>query len=154
MATGRYSDYKFLDVAIDEHIATVTLSNPAKLNACDAEGHTELSSILRVLQGDDAVRSVVVTGSGRAFSVGGDLELVEQMHRSPRSALGIMKEAREIVQSHIDFEKPIVAAVNGVAMGAASGLRSALRLHRHRTGGPWSLTATFAPLSAPATAGR
>lgn len=117
--TDPYSDFSFLDISIRDHIATVLLNKPSKLNACDAAGHTELSTVLRVLQSDEAVRAVVVTGAGRAFSVGGDLDLVDEIHESPQANVRVMNEAREIVRSQIDFEKPIVAAVNGVAMGAS-----------------------------------
>jgi enoyl-CoA hydratase len=117
--SDRYGRYEYLDIAVDDGIAMITFNRPEKLNACDRSGHTELAAILRDLHGDDDVRVAVVTGKGRAFSVGGDLSLVEELSEyNPKRTLDLMREAREILQSHIDFDKPIVAAINGVAMGA------------------------------------
>jgi len=120
----RYADLEFLEVEVADRVATIRLNLPDTLNAMDDAAHKELSTILRTVASDESVNAAVVTGAGRAFSVGGDLSLVENMNRDPSSLLGVMRDARELVQAHIDFEKPIVAAINGVAMGA--GLAFAL----------------------------
>jgi len=114
-----YKGYSYLDVALGDGIATIHINRPQTANACDAMGHRELSTILRAIQSDDSVRAAVITGRGSTFSAGGDLKLIEEMHASPSDAIRIMREAREVVQSHIDCEKPVVAAINGVAMGAS-----------------------------------
>jgi enoyl-CoA hydratase len=114
-----YSEFSYLDVEINDGVAIIHINRPEKSNACDSEGHRELSTILRVLQGDDAVRAAVITGRGSTFSAGGDLALIEAIHDSPVVSTQAMREAREVIQSHIDCEKPIVAAINGVGMGAS-----------------------------------
>jgi enoyl-CoA hydratase len=114
-----YAGFSYLDVAVDDCVATIHINRPDKSNACDGDGHRELSTILRVIQGDDSVRAAVITGRGPTFSAGGDLALIDTMHSSPEEAMRTMREAREVIQSHIDCEKPIVAAINGVGMGAS-----------------------------------
>ena len=66
----------------------------------------------------------VVTGAGRAFSVGGDLSLLQDMADDPSRLDQLMKEGRGMIEGHILLEKPIIAAINGYTMGA--GLAFAL----------------------------
>src|ERR1700687_3976097 len=117
-AQGRYDKYRYLEIRVDDGIALIAFNRPDKMNACGRADHKEIATILRDINADDDVRVAVVTGNGRAFSVGGDLELLEEMNQAPMAALELMREAREIVQSHIDCEKPVVCALNGAAMGA------------------------------------
>jgi enoyl-CoA hydratase len=73
---------------------------------------------------DDAVRAAVVTGAGRAFSAGGDLQMIEEMTRDYGATLEQWRDAGVIVEQMLLARKPIVSAVNGVAVGA--GLAVAL----------------------------
>lgn len=114
------SSYEFLRIDVNDGVATVVLDRPEKLNACRAADHVELGRVLRDLAADDRVRAAVVTGAGRAFSVGGDYSLVEQTASDPMARLRTLDEARELVYAHLDLEKPIVAAINGVASGAGA----------------------------------
>ena len=61
---------------------------------------------------------VLVTGAGKAFSAGGDLELVEDIAGNPEAAARTMREASDLVYNIINLDKPIVSAINGVAVGA------------------------------------
>jgi len=115
-----YSGYKFLAIDVKDGIAFITINRPEKMNATDREGHGELPKILRDLALDDEVKVAVVTGAGKAFSIGGDLEMMEQMNAHPEQLIGLLDEARELVNAHIDLEKPIIAAINGYAMGAGA----------------------------------
>jgi enoyl-CoA hydratase len=117
--TTAYEKFSYLDVSVSEGVATIYINRPEKSNACDEVGHRELATILRVIQCDDSVRAAVITGRGPTFSVGGDIALVQAIHSSPAVAIRTMREARELIQSHIECDKPIVAAINGVGMGAS-----------------------------------
>ncbi len=100
-------------------VATVWLNRPERLNAWSAEIGTELVSMLEALQANDEVRGVILTGKGRAFSAGADLknprthrvdDVSSALEQGSRIAGGIFD-----LVSH--YEKPIVAAVNGYAIG-------------------------------------
>jgi 2-(1,2-epoxy-1,2-dihydrophenyl)acetyl-CoA isomerase len=105
----------------DGAVATVTLNRPDKLNALDRATRWELIDALREVAADDAVRAVVLTGTGRAFCVGQDLAAVEELEHADETVAG---SYNPIAQTIADMPKPVVAAVNGVAAGG--GLSFAL----------------------------
>ena len=122
---SRYSDYTRLSFeAHDNGVLLITLSNPDKLNATDAGMHEELSRIFRDVDRDASVRAVVVTGAGKAFSAGGDLQWIKEQVGDYVQTMKVMREAGDIVRSMIDCDTPIISAINGVAVGA--GLAVAL----------------------------
>ena len=103
----------------------ITLERAEAMNATNARLHWELTRIWGVIDADPAVRVAVVTGAGdRAFSAGGDLEWIAGMVGNPGRVAMVMKEAGEIVHNMMACEKPIISAINGVAVGA--GLAVAL----------------------------
>lgn len=112
-----YSGYTQLDVAVADRIATVTMNRPDKLNVVDAGLHTELATIFTDLQRDRSVDVVVLTGAGRAFSAGGDIAWMQDAIDDPESFDQTRDEAKRIVFSLLDLEKPIIAKVNGHAVG-------------------------------------
>ena len=107
-----------------DSVLVVTIDRPDVLNAANERLHRELSEVWRVIDHDDRVAVSVVTGAGRAFSAGGDLEMVERMTRDYATVLEQWHDAGALVDSMLASVKPIVAAVNGVAVGA--GLAVAL----------------------------
>ena len=121
---GDYSHYDYLNVEVsDDGIALITMNRPDKLNACTAEEHVELPRILADIAEDDDVKVGVVTGAGRAFSVGGDIKLLERAIDNPHDNLGnALDDGRKLVLNHIDNDKPMIAAVNGIAMGTGAVL--------------------------------
>jgi len=105
-------------------IALVALDRPEVLNAADVEMHRALSAVWGQIDADPAFRVAVVTGSGRAFSAGGELTMLDEMARDHDALLTQWRDAGRIVDAMLSCSKPIVSAVNGVAVGA--GLAVAL----------------------------
>ncbi len=114
-----YARYKRL--LIDRphpRVLRITMNRPDKYNAADAEMHSNLTEIWRDIDADPTVNAVLLTGAGKAFSAGGDLELVEHMRADYNTRMRVWREARDMVYNVINCSKPIVAAINGVAVGA------------------------------------
>ncbi len=114
-----YSDFEHL--TFDHRrggITVVTFDRPEVLNAANVRLHREMSEVWALLDDDDDVRVSVVTGSGRAFSAGGDLEMIEEMIESYDAMVTQWRDAGAIVEKMLMAEKPIVSAINGVAVGA------------------------------------
>jgi enoyl-CoA hydratase len=105
-------------------VVVVTLDRPDVLNAANVRMHREMSEVWAVIDDDDEARASVVTGAGRAFSAGGDLEMIEEMTRDYGALLTQWRDAGAIVEQMLLARKPIVSAINGVAVGA--GLAVAL----------------------------
>jgi enoyl-CoA hydratase len=119
-----YSSYKHLLVEKKDGIALLTMNRPEVLNATNFLLHRELGRIWVDLGEDPEVRVAVITGAGNAFSAGGDFEMIEKAMGNPEVIASNMKEAADIVHNMINLDKPIVSAINGVAVGA--GLAVAL----------------------------
>lgn len=112
-----YDTYTNLSVDVLDRVATVTFRRPEKLNAVDAALHTELSRIFIDLNEDLGVDVVILTGAGRAFSAGGDIDWMQESLDEPTSFEQTAREAKQIVFSLLDCEKPIIAKLNGHATG-------------------------------------
>jgi 2-(1,2-epoxy-1,2-dihydrophenyl)acetyl-CoA isomerase len=114
-------DYQDLLFDISDGIATVTLNRPEKLNAYTADMGEEVTHAIRSVQRDPEVRAVILTGAGKAFCAGVDLEHLKQ-HEQGRSAskgprLGEEDFLRKLPLEMLDYPKPILAAMNGHAVG-------------------------------------
>ena len=94
---------------------TVTFLRADKLNAIDAEFHRELSTVFADIGMDRRVRAVVLTGSGRAFCAGGDLDWIAG--ETPVTRETTFFEAKKIVDDLLNVPQPVIAAVNGAAAG-------------------------------------
>lgn len=104
-------------IDVEGPVRVVTLDRPASLNAIDREMHTELSKVWKAMSHEPEARAVVLTGSGSAFSGGGDLRMVQAVGDDPVLRAEIMREARDIIREMLDFPLPVVAAINGAAVG-------------------------------------
>jgi enoyl-CoA hydratase len=114
-----YADFQhILFEKRDNHILWLTLNRPAVLNAADARLHTELVEVWQTIERDPGVHVAVVTGAGRAFSAGGDLQMVADAHCNYEEIIRILDEARDLVYNMLHCSKPIVSAINGAAVGA------------------------------------
>lgn len=125
MRFTRYEDFEHLSFQPrPDGVLLVTLDRPDVLNAANVRMHREMSEVWAVVDDDDDIRASVVTGAGRAFSAGGDLEMIDEMTVDYGAVLEQWRDAGAIVEQMLAARKPIVSAVNGVAVGA--GLAVAL----------------------------
>jgi len=114
-----YRDYQHLTFERHEHgVVLITINRPEVLNATNDRLHWELTQVWLTFDADEAARVAVVTGAGRSFSAGGDLEMVDANARDPRRLARMVREASDLVYNMINTDKPIVSAINGVAVGA------------------------------------
>ena len=114
-----YADFRHLTFESRPNgVLVVTINRPEVLNAANARLHWEFTQIWPVVDADPKTRVVVVTGAGKAFSAGGDLSLVEDMAGNPDALTRTMREASDLGYNMINLDKPVVSAINGVAVGA------------------------------------
>ncbi len=110
---------------VSEGIATITLNRPEVLNALNGQISEELAKALRESSSDPAARCVVITGAGRAFSAGADLNELEPFYAKgepPPVADSLRVRYHPVIQGVLDNNKPVIASVNGVAAGAGCSL--------------------------------
>jgi enoyl-CoA hydratase len=99
-------------------VLLITLNRPEVLNAAHEEMHAELARVWADVSQDSDTRVAVVTGAGRAFSAGGDLAMVERQIGNYDLVTSMLREMSDLVYNMANCEKPIVSAINGVAVGA------------------------------------
>jgi enoyl-CoA hydratase len=113
------SDYTYLGIEVADGIATVTLDRPERLNALHPPAHEEFERVWPDLQERAEVTCVILRGRGTEFSAGGDVkDMLERVRADPDGGSGISPaRARRLVTAMLDFEKPLIAAVEGRAFG-------------------------------------
>jgi 2-(1,2-epoxy-1,2-dihydrophenyl)acetyl-CoA isomerase len=116
------SDDEFIVYDVAESIATITFNRPESRNALLPEMNDRLPALIDRAEADDAVRVIVLTGAGSAFSAGADVKRMSEPGRLGRSALvGRQRtlHGAAVVERLLRREKPLLAAVNGVTAGMA-----------------------------------
>jgi enoyl-CoA hydratase len=116
MDTSRY-EYLLFERK-PEGVLWITINRPEKFNATNQKLHNELAYVWRDVDADPETRVAVITGAGKAFSAGGDLDMIERQTKDFAQVRTIMKEAADMVYNIVDCEKPVVSAINGPAVGA------------------------------------
>jgi enoyl-CoA hydratase/carnithine racemase len=104
-------------VEADGPVRIVRLARPEQLNAVNEDLHLALTRLFPMLSADRDARVAVITGEGRAFSAGGDIDLLERMANDRALRRDMIAEGRELVLNMIRCRIPVVAAVNGAAVG-------------------------------------
>lgn len=121
----RYAQFPGLRIDRPEPgILRIVLDTPGKLNSVDAVKHANLADVWLEIDKDAETRVVVVHGEGGTFSSGGDLDMIREIIADPATRAETFREARDLVYNIINCSKPIVSAVERVAVGA--GLATAL----------------------------
>ena len=108
-------------------VATVTLNRPERLNALTFEVYGELERTFRALDTASGVRCVLLTGAGRAFCSGGDVEDIigELFAKDYRGLLEFTRSTGKLILSILRCRRPVVAALNGTVAGAGAVIASA-----------------------------
>jgi enoyl-CoA hydratase/carnithine racemase len=141
--------YEHILYDVSEGIATITLDRPDKLNAYILEMGEELVAAFHSAWSDDAVRVIILTGAGRGFCAGVDLEHLKAAHASGSAPAGGQKLGeedfiRKLPQELLDSPKPVIAAINGHAIGV--GITMALPCDVRIAASGAKLGLTFAKL--------
>lgn len=115
---------------VSEGVATLTFNRPEKLNALTFEAYADLRDLLTEIPQDPGVRVLVITGTGRGFSSGGDVnDIIGALQKmDPADLLAFTRMTGSVTQRMRDCPVPIIAAVNGVAAGAGAVLALAADL--------------------------
>ena len=114
-----YNEFEHLTFAHEpDGVVLITINRPEVLNAANARMHYELTQVWATVDADPRARVALITGAGSAFSAGGDLAMVEAMAGDADRVGHMLKEAGDLVYNIVNMEKPVVSAINGVAVGA------------------------------------
>ena len=122
MNESEWLEFEALKVTADGPVRIVTMDRPESLNAADAVMHRELAEVWGRLADDPGCRAVVLTGAGRAFSAGGDLPRMVATQEDQAIQDEVFDEARKTVLGMIELPQPLIAAVNGPAVGLGASL--------------------------------
>ena len=103
-------------------VLTAVIDNPrSDLNTVDGQLHEDLTALFRMLRREDEARVAILTGSGRAFSAGGDFGWFPTL-RDPERLHHLRRDAKQLIWDLVDVEIPIIAAVNGPAVGLGASI--------------------------------
>lgn len=116
------SNYKTISLTLKDRVLTLTLNRSQQLNAVNGIMHEELSRVFSDAARDENSDIIVVTGSGSAFCAGGDIEWMQEAIDDPLTFERTAVEGKQIIFSLLDCEKPVVAKVNGAAIGLGATL--------------------------------
>lgn len=111
------AQYEHIRLKRRNRILTIELNRPEKLNAFNALLHTEFTHAISTAREDSESDVITLTGAGQAFSAGGDIDWQLDAHENPALFETTVREAKQIIFGMIDCEKPIIAKINGPAVG-------------------------------------
>jgi enoyl-CoA hydratase/carnithine racemase len=116
--------WEHFDFSVDAGVARITLNRPERLNPLTFEAYADLRDLFAQLPHRGDTRAVVITGAGRAFSSGGDVEEIigELQKLKPAQLLEFTRMTGQMIRAVRDCPIPVIAAINGIAAGAGSVL--------------------------------
>jgi len=117
-----FSKYAAFGFARQGKVLSITLNNPDSLNAFDESAHAELSRVFVDAAEDEGSEIIVLTGAGKAFSAGGNIQLMRRHYENEKAWGRTIREAKRVVFSLLDCEKPVVCKMNGDAVGLGATL--------------------------------
>lgn len=117
MTTPALPTFKTIELARESRLLRLTFNRPDAMNAVNLELHDELPEALWFAQGDTASDVLVITGAGRAFSAGGDLDHIARNAADPRLFDHEARQAKRIINTLLDIDKPVICRLNGHAVG-------------------------------------
>lgn len=115
--------YQTLKYEVNEGLAFVTVCRPEALNALNTDVLDELKSLFTEIENDESVKAVVLTGEGKAFVAGADIAQMRDLE--PKAAHDMMAKGHETMYTIENLTKPVIAAVNGFALGGGCELSMA-----------------------------
>src|SRR5258706_12248253 len=125
-------DYRAIELKIENQVAWLVMNRPEMKNALNADMREEMFQVLADVAANDDVRCLVVTGAGNGFCSGADLSgsrAASNEPPHPNAVRGAMRQnSQRLIRTFWDLEKPVVAAVNGVAAGFGAHLALACDL--------------------------
>ncbi|HEV8675792.1 MAG TPA: enoyl-CoA hydratase family protein [Methylomirabilota bacterium] len=118
------SDYATFDYQVRDGVATVTFTRPDSLNSLTFGVYADLERLAGACQADEAVRVLVLTGTGKGFCSGGDVHeiIAELQKRDVKGMLEFTRMTGAVVRNLRLLDKPVIAAINGIAAGAGAVL--------------------------------
>lgn len=117
-----FSSYECIEFSRAGRVLVISLDRPAQRNAVNARLHHELSRVFTDAQRDPDSDVVVLTGNGPAFCAGGDIDWMQLSVDEPEEFEKTAREAKDIVYSQLDLEKPLICRLNGHATGLGASL--------------------------------
>jgi len=108
-------DYEILKLTVDETIAIVTISRPQALNALNSRFFQEMDAMVKEVSGMPDIRVMIITGEGKAFVAGADI--AEMVDMEPEQGIAFSKTGQNTFRSLEKMEIPVIAAINGFALG-------------------------------------
>lgn len=117
-----YEDYQMLKVVREGAVVTVSFNRPEVKNATNMQMHQELARVFPEIGRDPEAHVVILTGEGDVFSAGGDIGGMQKTLDNPARWVDSMSEARDILMGVIDLDRPVIAKINGDAVGLGATL--------------------------------
>jgi enoyl-CoA hydratase len=122
IASDSLPDYTTLALSRRDRLLTITLNQPDSMNAVNLAMHRELAEVFVFAAADPHSDVVLLTGAGKAFSAGGDLDHIANNAANPELFIEEIRLAKRIVFSMLDLDKPLVCRMNGHAVGLGASL--------------------------------
>jgi len=116
------SSFQAIGYSVCDGVASITLNRPARKNAIDMVMRAELAQVIGAIRADRGIRTLILGGAGKDFCAGGDISTMQDGAGSAEAARNRMADVHLWLEQLLTLDKPVIAAVAGVAYGAGAGL--------------------------------